>query len=195
MSKLTKRGEPYQFMLWLGIVGSGLLFLFLIFAYLVRKSASDWADVALPRIFWLSTLVILLSSLTLHWANKAFRNESFPKYRWLMGFTLLLGTAFVVMQAIGWFNMLSAGINLQNSPAGAFVYIISGLHLIHILGGLLFLVIVFSEALRRISYIEAFVYSVNPPNQLKINLVTIHWHFVDVLWLLLFLFLLYHHTK
>jgi cytochrome c oxidase subunit III len=195
MSKLTKRGEPYQFMLWLGILGSVLLFLFLMMAYTVRKSSTDWADVALPRVFWLSTVVMLLSSLTLHWANKAFRNESFPKYRWLMGTTLTLGLAFVVMQALGWHSMFTAGISLQNSPAGAFVYILSGLHLLHIVGGLFFLIVVFTEALKRTPYIESFVYSVNPPNQLKITLVTLYWHFVDVLWLILFVFLLYHHTK
>lgn len=196
MGYFTKRREPYQFMLWLGITGSTIFFLFLVFAYVVRKSTGiEWREIALPRIFWLSTLIILLSSLTLHWANKAFRNESFPKYRWLMGCTLGLGIIFVVMQLIGWNNMITAGIHLKNNPAGAFVFIISGLHILHIVGGLVFLIIVFAEALKHISYIDSFVYSVNPPNQLKINLVSIYWHFVDVLWILLFMFLLYHHTK
>lgn len=191
----TQRREPFQFMLWLGMGGSAILFLFLVFVYVVRKDGNDWKDIALPRIFWLSTIAVLISSLTIHWANKAFRNDSFPKYRFLIGTTLLMGIVFVAMQFLGWQNMINNGILLQNNPAGAFVYLISGLHLLHITGGLVFLIIIFLEALRHNTYIDSFVYSVNPPNQLKLKLVTIYWHFVDALWVSLFLFLLYHHSK
>ena len=180
-------------MVWLGIAGSVLLFLVLLATYLLRSGGPGWKQVALPNVFLLSTVVILLRSLTLHTANQAFRNERFPMYRTYMGMTLLLGILFIVLQAWGWRQMVLAGVGLQANPAGGFVYILSGLHLLHILIGLIFLTIAFAEALRRRQYIDAFVYSVNPPNQLKIRLITLYWHFVDVLWLVVFIFLLIHH--
>ncbi|OIN60036.1 cytochrome c oxidase subunit 3 [Arsenicibacter rosenii] len=189
----TKRREPFRFMVWLGIAGSVLLFLVLLATYLLRSGGPGWKQVALPNVFLLSTVVILLSSLTLHTANQAFRNERFPMYRTYMGMTLLLGILFMVLQAWGWRQMVLAGIGLQANPAGGFVYILSGLHLLHILIGLIFLTIAFAEAIRRRQYIDAFVYSVNPPNQLKIKLMTLYWHFVDILWLVVFAFLLIHH--
>ena len=180
-------------MVWLGIAGSVLLFTVLFATYIVRSSGPSWAQVALPNVFLLSTVVMMLSSLTLHTANQAFRNERFPMYRTYLGMTLSLGILFILLQAWGWRQMVLAGIGLQANPAGGFVYILSGLHLLHILIGLIFLLIAFVEAMRRRQYIDAFVYSVNPPNQLKIKLITLYWHFIDVLWLVVFLFLLVHH--
>jgi cytochrome c oxidase subunit III len=177
----------------LGIAGSVMLFTVLLAAYIVRKTGPGWAETPLPNVFLLSTVVILLSSLTLHNANAAFVHERFGSYRTNMATTLILGTLFIMLQAWGWRQMAQAGVALSNNPAGGFVYIISGLHLLHILIGLILLGVVLVEALRRRQYVESFVYSVNPPNQLKIKLITLYWHFVDVLWIGLFIFLVIHH--
>jgi cytochrome c oxidase subunit 3 len=194
MSKLlTKRREPYQFMLYLGMLGSVLIFLMFTFIYLMRKSDTGWANFRLPVAFWLSTGVILLSSLALHGANQAFRQEQFMGYRWLIGVTLALGGAFMGLQYVGWGEMHRMQVLLRNNAAGAFIYVITGVHLLHIMGGLFLLAITFINAVRRTTYVDAFVYSVNPPNQLKLKLVTVYWHFVDALWVYLFLFFLYHH--
>lgn len=182
-------------MLLLGMGGSALIFGFLLALYLFRKGDSGWRDVALPRLFWLSTATILNSSYTLRSANVAFRREHFLNYRIMMGTTLALGVLFVVLQVLGWTEMRNAGVKLGPNIAGAFIYLISGLHIVHILIGLFFLVVVFRDALRNKKYLDAFVYSVNPPNQLKLSLVSFYWHFVDALWLILFCFLLYHHPK
>ncbi len=186
-----KRREPLQFMLWLAVGASGLIFLFLMSTYVVRRNnVNGWNAQPLPSLFWFSTLAILLSSITLSRANKAFKTEHFLVFRAMMGSTLGLGIAFILLQILGWNQLFSGGITLSKSVSGAFVFIISGVHLLHILGGLVFLVIVFVEALKNIKYVDSFVYSVNPPNQLKLNLVSIYWHFVDVLWLILFGFML-----
>lgn len=180
-------------MVWLGIAGSVMLFTILLAAYVVRKEGPGWVDAPLPVTFLVSTVVILLSSLTLHNANNAFRQEHFSTYRSYMATTLVLGTLFILLQGWGWRQMILAGIRLEGNPAGGFVYIISGIHLLHILIGLIFLVIALVEALRRRQYVDSFVYSVNPPNQLKIKLITLYWHFVDILWVGLFIFLVIHH--
>ncbi len=194
MSKLlTKRREPYQFMLYLGMLGSILIFVMFSFIYLMRKSDAEWANFQLPVAFWLSTGAILLSSLALHGANMAFRRERFVQYKWLIGATLALGMAFIGLQYVGWEEMQRMDVLLRNNTAGAFIYVITGVHLLHIMGGLFLLAITFINAVRRTTYVDAFVYSVNPPNQLKLKLVTVYWHFVDALWVYLFLFFLYHH--
>jgi cytochrome c oxidase subunit 3 len=193
-NRLTKRREPYQFMLLLGIFGSVLFFLLLTLVYLSRKSASDWMNFHLPDVFWLSTLIILLSSFSLHQANLAFRREQFFLYRVQMGMTLTLGFTFITMQFLGWSQLIESGITLSRSTAGSFVYLLSGLHMLHILGGLIFLVVIFTESLCRTSYVDSFVYSVNPPNQLKLKLATMYWHFVDILWICIFMFLWYQHS-
>ncbi len=190
---LTKRREPFRFMVWLGIASSVSIFTMLLVAYVVRQTGPGWATIKLPNVFLISTGVILLSSFTLRNAIQAFRHERFTSYRTNMATTFGLGILFVVLQAWGWRQMIRAGIELEGNPAGGFIYIISGVHLIHILVGLIFLAILLAEAMRRRLYVDSFVYSVNPPNSLKIRLITLYWHFVDILWLGLFTFLVIHH--
>lgn len=180
-------------MVWLGIGSSVLLFTVLLVTYVIRSTGPNWANIRLPNVFLISTGVILLSSFTLHTATKAFRTERFAIYRTNIGMTLMLGLLFILLQAWGWRQMVLAGVGLEGNPAGGFVYILSGLHLLHILIGLIFLAITLAEAMRRQHYVDSFVYSVNPPNQLKLKLISLYWHFVDVLWVGLFLFLLVHH--
>ena len=185
----TKRREPFNFMLWLGIAGSVLIFSVLLGVYLMRKTGPNWTDVPLPRLFWISTAAIVVSSGTLHFANSAFRSERFVQYRFLMGTTIGLGALFVILQLLGWQQLIEGGASTVNNPSLGFVYLISGLHILHILGGVVVLGWAFYQSLKNFSYVDSFVFSVNPPNQLKIKLITIYWHFVDVLWLYLFGFL------
>ena len=191
-----KRREPLQFMLWMAVGASGLVFLFLTGAYLARKNNLEgWNSTFLPEVFSYSTVVIVLSSLTLWQANRAFKEERFSNYRLMMGSTLALGIAFICLQFLGWNTLITNGDTMSSSVSAAFVYVISGVHLAHILGGIVLLIIVFVEALRNFKYVDSFVYSVNPPNQLKLTLVSIYWHFVDVLWVILFLFLIFQQPK
>ncbi|WP_234735705.1 cytochrome c oxidase subunit 3 [Tellurirhabdus bombi] len=190
---ITRRREPKRFALWLCIAGSMILFAVLLVAYLVRKGGADWQVIPLPKVFLASTAVILASSLTLHIANRSFEHERFVQYRLYMGTTLFLGVLFVLLQVLGWREWVSQGIYLQTNPSSSFLYVLSGVHLLHILIGVAFLGIAYTEAVQRKPYIDFFIYSVNPPNQLRIRLITLYWHFVDVLWLVVFLFLLVHH--
>lgn len=180
-------------MVWLGIASSVMIFTMLLVAYVIRQTGSGWLTIKLPGVFLVSTVVILLSSFTLNNAIQAFRHERFNNYRTNLGTTFVLGTLFILLQGWGWRQMVRAGVTLEGNPAGGFIYIISGIHLGHILIGLIFLVIILTEALRRRPYVDSFVYSVNPPNRLKIRLITLYWHFVDILWIGLFIFLLIHH--
>ena len=192
MNKLTKRREPFAFMLYLAIIGSGLLFFFLLLVFITKEARNQDIPLKIPGVFWVSTFVIVASSLTLQGANKAFKEERFRSYRLNISITLLAGVSFIVLQGLGWQKMLSAGITMANNTGGMFIYVLSGLHILHTLGGLIALASANKDAFQRMQYVDSFVYSVNPPNQLKIKLISIYWHFIDILWIILFLFLLYH---
>lgn len=193
-SFLLKRREPQSFMLWLGIFGITLMFLILTGIYVLRVPANPSDSFRLPSVFWASTVVILASSLSLHGARQAFRRAVFARYRVLIAVTFCLGVLFVAFQFVGWNILYQQKIHLNKSTSGAFLYIISGLHIAHILAGLFFLAVALFQAVRRKAYVDSFIYSVNPPNQLRFKLVSLYWHFVDVLWIYLFLFFLYHHS-
>lgn len=185
----TRRREPFGFMLWLSVIGSSLLFVTIFIVCLFKMGQTNSPFVALPDMFWLSTLVILFSSILLHEANLAFEQERFLHYRIFMGATLTLGLTFMVLQATGWLEMANNGLFVNRSTATGFIYLLTGLHLLHILGGVVYLSVLFRKALKNRSYVDAFVYSVNPPNRLKLKLITRYWHFVDILWLAVFLFM------
>ena len=191
----TRRREPLNFLLWLGIVGSILIFTALLGIYVIRKVGPNWRETPLPGVFWLSTVVIILSSVSLHEAKEAFHKERFPLYRICLSITIFLGMVFVGTQGYGWLHMVEQGFPMRGNPSAGFVYVLTGLHVVHVLGGLVYMGVLLREAMKNQSYIDSFVYSVNPPNRLKIKLLTTYWYFADVLWLYLFLFLLYHHAN
>jgi cytochrome c oxidase subunit 3 len=186
----TKRREPLGFMLWLGVLGSSLLFGVIFLEYLLRMDGGNWHFVALPDMFWLSTLVILFSSITLHEANLAFIQERFLHYRIFLAATLMLGVTFMLLQGVGWLEMIEGGGMVNQGTSFGFIYLLTGLHLLHILVGVIYLGVMFRKALKNRTYIDAFVYSVNPPNLLRLKLITRYWHFVDILWVAVFLLFL-----
>ncbi|NIJ55576.1 cytochrome c oxidase subunit 3 [Dyadobacter arcticus] len=146
--------------------------------------------VSLPDMFWLSTLVILFSSITLHEANLAFSNERFLYYRIFLGATLLLGIVFILLQVGGWLEMVNTGVFIGTSTSHGFIYLLTALHLLHIIGGVFYLTYLFRKAVKNRTYVDSFVYSVNPPNRLRIKLLTRYWHFTGALWLVVFIFLI-----
>jgi cytochrome c oxidase subunit 3 len=191
----TKRREPFSFMLYLAMVGSALLFFFLILVFISKETQNQDIPINIPMQFWWSSWVILTSSATLYWANKAFRQERFRSYRLNISLTLLAGVFFIILQGFGWRKMVLSGITMSNNTGGMFIYILSGLHIVHTLAGLIALASANKDAFQRMEYVDSYVYSVNPPNQLKIKLISIYWHFIDVLWIVLFMFLLYHASQ
>ncbi|MFA7472241.1 MAG: cytochrome c oxidase subunit 3 [Spirosomataceae bacterium] len=189
----TGQRDPYQFMMWLGIAGSTLMFLSLLILSFFRKDSLGWEEIRMPGAFWLSSLLIFSSSVTLFEATLAFKAERFKHYRICLGLTFLLGLIFIVVQAVGWIELFEANKSIEGKNSSLyFIYLITGLHFLHILGGLAFMGILFTEAIRNSSYIDAFVYSVNGPNLIRIKMLNIFWHFIGVLWLVLFFVMLFY---
>jgi cytochrome c oxidase subunit 3 len=179
VNEQRKKIHPHKFTLWVALGSIVMMFAGLTSAYIVKRDAPGWTTFSIPRAFWYSTGVMLLSSLTVQMALKAFKEREMMRYRNLITLTAVLGVVFVALQWIGFKSIWHSGITLRGSGGGQFLYIIAGLHALHVLGGIIALIILF---------IKAFASKVRRYNSIPIELMSTYWHFVDLLWIYLFIF-------
>jgi cytochrome c oxidase subunit 3 len=173
--------HPHKFTLWVGIGSIVMMFAGLTSAYIVKRNQSGWVSYELPMAFWYSTIVILLSSLTIHLSAKSFKERMMGNYRKWMAATLLLGVLFVILQFIGFKAFWQMGMTLQANVSFSFLYVIVGLHGVHVLGGVLALIVMSLKAFSK----KTRNYSIVP-----VDLICTYWHFVDLLWIYLLIFLI-----
>ena len=176
-----KKIHPHKFTLWVAIASILMMFAGLTSAFIVKSNLVGWRDIKMPNIFWVSTAVIVLSSLTIQMALRAFRQREMKNYRSLMGLTVVLGAAFIVLQWLG-FKELWEHQNIRFkgvAAAGQFLYVIFGLHALHVVGGVIALIVLFGKAFLG----KTKVYSSVP-----VEVAATYWHFVDILWIYLLLF-------
>lgn len=174
-----QRIHPKMFAMWLGIASVIMLFAGLTSAFIVRSAAGNWVNFSLPGIFFVSTVVILASSATMHWASVSYKKYNYTNYKIAIALTFLLGCVFAVCQYNGWFKLAGIGMFIDGNPSGSFVYVISMVHLLHVVGGLVALLVAFVRSL---------VKPFHPKRLLGVRLTATYWHFVDALWLYLFIF-------
>ncbi len=172
--------HPHKFTLWVAIGSILMMFAGLTSAYIVKRNQANWESFEIPVLFWISTGVIVLSSLTILAAGKAFKERAMGKYRSLMFVTMVLGVLFIVLQTIGFKQLWDAGLTLQKNVAYSFLYVIVGLHALHVIGGVVALVVMTLKAFSN----KTRVYSPVP-----LEVMSTYWHFVDVLWIYLLIFL------
>jgi len=172
-------------LLWVGIVSIVMLFAGLTSAYVVRADNGNWLIFNLPDIFFISTAIIITSSITLYLALRmAKKNNQTGMILGLLA-TFTLGIAFTFTQFEGWKELTAKGIVVAgkySNASGSFLYVLTGLHLAHLAGGLISLLVTLVKGLRR---------KYNAENTLGLELCSIYWHFLDILWVYLFLFLYY----
>ncbi len=181
MNDQKTRLHPHKFALWIALASIVMMFAGLSSAYIVKRNQANWLTFDLPLIFWYSTAVIIISSITIMLSRKAFMNREMQNYkRWLV-VTLVLGIAFVFMQYIGFKQLWHNGITLTKNVSFSFLYIIVGLHAVHVIGGVIALII---SLLKSVSA-KRKTYSTMP-----IDLMNTYWQFVDLLWIYLLIFLL-----
>ena len=177
--------DRYRLGMWVALAGIVMLFTALTSAYIVRTaSANDWRPIAIPNVLWLSTLVIIVSSVTFEGARRALKSQDDDGYgHWLIA-TTILGLAFLVSQLWAWRQLVGQGIYLSSNPHSSFFYLLTGAHALHLLGGLLALTFLWVRSRRKIT--EAALVA---KRQAAADAVTIYWHFMDGLWIYLFLLL------
>jgi cytochrome c oxidase subunit 3 len=178
-SEQPQKMHPHKFTLWVAIGSITMMFAGFTSAYIVKSNQAGWEPVQMPKIFFLSTAIILVSSLTVYLAQKAMAAREMAKYRLLITITALLGLGFVATQFIGFSELWASKITFRESVAGSFFYIITGVHALHVLGGIIALVVLFLRAYNT----KTKFYGSTP-----VETTGLYWHFVDLLWIYLFVF-------
>ncbi len=177
-----KKIHPHKFTLWVAIASILMMFAGLTSAFIVKSNQVSWEGVSIPKFFWYSTGVILLSSLTVQMALRAFRQREMRQYRTLIGITVLLGVTFIVLQWLGFGELWKQKITFRGvSGAGQFLYVIFGLHALHVVGGVIALVVMFTKA---------FFGKIKSYSPVPVEVAATYWHFVDILWIYLLVFFL-----
>ena len=192
----SKRGDPfresdsranrYRIGMWVGLASIAMMFTSLSSAYIVRSgTAADWLPLRIPRVMFLSTALILISSVTIEVARRKLKQSFTDAYSRYLLLTGILGLAFLSSQIIAWRQLSGQGIYVSTHPHSSFFYLLTGAHGVHIAGGLLALTVLWLRS-RRKSEEPFFV----AKRQATADAVSIYWHFMDGLWIYLFLLLI-----
>lgn len=181
MTSQQKKIHPHKFTLWVAICSLIMMFAGLTSAYIIRRNQANWLTIDIPVIFYYSTAIIILSSVTMMLSHRAFAERQMAKYRMLLAITTLLGIAFTIMQVIGFVQLTASGMTYTKNVGYSFFYILVGLHAVHVIGGVITLIVMFLKIFSGRSR----NYSIVP-----VEMIGTYWHFVDLLWIYLFVFLL-----
>jgi cytochrome c oxidase subunit 3 len=191
-SKIEKL-HPHKMLLYLSIFGSCLIFLFMIIGHISSKpDADDFIRFKFPRAFIVSLVLLLLSSFSISKVLPAYLKDDMKTLKWYLGVTLFLGISFTMSQYIGWYELKQSGIYFSGKAAGSYLYVISGLHILHLAGGLVFLTLMYTH-ISRIARdpVKTLIMVTNPYERIRIEMLTIYWHFVDIIWVCLFFYFLF----
>jgi len=173
-------GRVYYTGIWLALAAILMFFMALVSSYIVRKSSSDWRVVVpLPRILWLNTAVLLLSSWALEAAHRAWERADAKAFRGWWAAATGLGVLFLAGQWVAWRQWAAAGVYLATNPSSSFFYLLTAAHGLHLLGGLAALTFVLSRGWARL----------RASGGVAADVAGIYWHFMDGLWVFLLLVL------
>jgi len=176
---------PKKFNMWLFIFTSFMMFAAFTSAFIVYAGGSkahSGTKIILPQIFIYSTAVIVISSITMYLASQAAKRLEFNKQRLLLWATTILGIVFFFLQLYGWNVLVNMGVHLVNDNASqTFIYIFTGAHLLHIVAGVALLLNTLTRNFKTIGQAK---------NVFKMEFASIFWHFVDIIWIYLYVFLL-----
>ena len=184
--------HPYNIMLVLLLFGLSMLFLALTLSYAYTKVTMGVGTIQVPPLFYLNTLVLLGSSYTMVRAQRAYLRDDTAEYQKSLQQTIWLSVVFMGLQAITWTWLFKINqVSLSSSTAAGYLYVISIVHLLHVVAGLPFIYLFLKAAKKHmIDPVTVLVYFSDPENRLKLRLLTLYWHFLDLLWIYLVVFLL-----
>ncbi|MCF8292182.1 MAG: cytochrome c oxidase subunit 3 [Chitinophagaceae bacterium] len=185
VSAQRQKIHPHKLLLWIAICSICMMFAGWTSAFLVRKAQGNWLLFPMPWSFWISTIVILTSSVTMHLTLRAFTQRNMKLYKAMLASTTFLGVAFMLLQLYGFYQLGQSGITLASNGdgvSGSFIYVISSVHILHMLGGVIALVVMY--------LVVNFSKKTKIYSSTGLEILSTYWHFVDVLWIYLFLFFL-----
>jgi cytochrome c oxidase subunit 3 len=174
--------NPKKFAMWLFIVTVCMLFAAWTSAYIVKRAEAGWAEIEMPNQFYINSVIILISSFTMFWAQWAAKRDNIEMVKLSLSITTILGVSFLIGQWMAWGKLIEMNAHFTGGNVShSFLYVLTGIHGLHIVGGIVFLIIVL---------ISTFRYKVHSKNMTQMEMCATFWHFLDVLWLYLFVFLL-----
>lgn len=182
------RIAPAKFNIWLMMIASCMLFAALLSAYIVHKPDAQakelWTSFELPIYFTYSLITVIISSVTVFLAWFAARKDELGLNKSMLALTLGLGILFCIFQYLGWKTLVSQGLTFVNSKpediSASYVWVITVIHALHVLGGVILLSVALVQALR---------FRVHKKQMTLMSVTHTYWHFVGLLWIYLFLFL------
>jgi len=185
--------HPHKMLMYLSILGIALIFLFLIVAFSISVYTSEnKLDIQVPKFFVISTFVIIASSFSLSKVVFAYEKDNAKQLLQNLRLTLILGVSFCLLQIVGWNELQHSKIYFIGDKTGTYLYFISGLHIAHLLGGIIFLAILLFKTQNVLKEpVKRLVFVTNPHEKMKFVLLGIYWHFMDILWVVLFIHFLF----
>jgi cytochrome c oxidase subunit 3 len=179
----SRKGQTYKLLLYFGMLSMVMTFAGLTSAYVVSTSRPDWLnDFKMPTPFFISTLLMILSSLTIHSAKTKIKKDDRKSTTLMLFLTLILAVGFILSQFYGFSEIINQGYYFTGSESTvttSFLYIVTILHIAHLAGGMIALLIIIYNHFKQ---------KYNSTQSIGIELGAIFWHFLDILWILLFLF-------
>jgi len=183
--------HPHYIIIILVIAGISALFLGFTGAYIYNRIQQDVAPIQIPSLFYFNSILIICSSISLIYAKKRYESDDTPLFKSALWITLLLTTAFLIMQIQAWKQLHMTNVNLTTSTLASYMYLISGLHFLHLVAGIPFLgYFIYSAHVRMKDPVTVLIYFSDPDKKRELDLLNIYWHFLDGLWIYLMLFFL-----
>jgi cytochrome c oxidase subunit 3 len=173
--------HPRKFAMWLFLGSVLMLFAAFTSAYIVRQAEGNWLYFELPQLFYSTTVIILLSSVSMQWAYFAAKKDNLEIAKVMIAITAVLGLAFLVGQLMGWNELVQNSIHFVGNPSGSFLYVLTGLHGLHVVSAIVYLFIVL---------VSVFRLKIHSRNLAPLEMCATYWHFLGGLWLYLFVFLI-----
>lgn len=186
--RINQKYRNYKWVLYLSLGGITLMFLSLTFMYYVSYDRTLNQRLQLSPFFFINTFILLGSSMAIVIAQKHFREDNYKEYKNTILLITISAFLFLIGQCYACYDMIASGQNFKFNSA-SYLYIISGLHALHILGGLIFLSIFLLKSWETLSnYATSVVYFTDPVKKSQLNLFARFWHFLGVMWLYLLFF-------
>jgi cytochrome c oxidase subunit 3 len=181
--------HPYKIMLFFLLISVSMIFIGVMAAYIYQRVTKGIEPVQLPYVFILNAFLLLGSSYTLNLSKKSYLADNTERYKLYLTLTLGLTLLFMVAQAASWHWMYKIGIFPQAGPGGQYIVAFAVLHFIHIFAGLPFFIAFLRRAYVNMKEpVSVLIYFSDPEKQMKLRLLTVYWHYLDVLWWILVLF-------
>jgi cytochrome c oxidase subunit 3 len=180
LPRSSKSGKGSESGIWIALFAITMSFAAFTSALFIRQASTDWTHIAAPRILFISTAVLLLSSCVMEMSRREFDGASDSQIKdrgkglILLAATLVLGLAFVGGQYLAWRQLAAQGLYLATNPNSSFFYLLTGVHALHVLGGIVALVYLLAKLAARGSV-----------RRNLLNGVVVYWHFMAALWLYL----------